>query len=140
VTNDVTDQDQLAAMATRAKAMLEIDQLEAIVDMGYYDGDEVKKCLEADIVPYIPKPNTSANSKLGLFGKDDFVYDAQHDCYHCPAGQVLTFRFETVEQARHIRYYSIAACQGCPLKSQCTRNKGNRRITRWIHESILEDM
>jgi transposase len=87
VTNDVTDQDQLAARATRAKDMLGADQLETLADMGYYNGDEVKKCWQEALVPYIPKPNPSANSKLGLFGKEDFVYDAQRDGYRCPAGQ-----------------------------------------------------
>jgi transposase len=140
VTNAVTDQDQLAAMATRAKDMLGTDHLETLADMGYYNGDEVKKCLQEAIVPYIPKPNTSANSKLGLFGKEDFVYDAQRDGYRCPAGQDLTFRFETVEQGRQIRYYSTSACQECPLKPQCTRNKENRRITRWVHEHLMEEM
>jgi transposase len=140
VTNDVTDQDQLAAMATRAKDTLDTDRVDALADMGYYNGDEVKKCLDEGIVPYIPKPNTSANSKLGLFGKEDFTDDPQHDCDSCPAGQVLTFRFETVELGRHIRYYSTSACQGCPIKSPCTRNQGNRRITRWVHESLLDDM
>jgi hypothetical protein len=63
VTNDVTDQDQLAAMATRAQAILEPDHLDALADMGYYNGDEVKQCWADGIVPYIPKPNTSANTK-----------------------------------------------------------------------------
>lgn len=62
VTNDVTDQDQLAALAIRAQATLAIDRVEAVADMGSYDGDDVKQGLEADIVPYIPKPNPSANS------------------------------------------------------------------------------
>jgi hypothetical protein len=140
VTNAVTDQDQLAAMATRAKDTLDTDHVDALADMGYYDGDEVKKCLAEGIIPYIPKPDTSANTKLGLFGKADFTYDPQHDSYPCPAGQGLPFRFETTEQGRQIRYYSTSACQGCPFKAQCTRNKGNRRITRWVHERLLEDM
>src|SRR5262245_21806539 len=72
VTNDVTDQEQLATMAKRAKDTLETEQIDAVADMGYYNGDEVKKCLEAGIIPYISQPNTSANSKLGLFGKEDF--------------------------------------------------------------------
>jgi transposase len=140
VTNDVTDQDQLAAMATRAKDTLDTDRVDALADMGYYNGDEVKKCLDEGIVPYIPKPNTSANSKLGLFGKTDFTYVPHQDCYVCPAGQALTFRFETVEQGRQIRYYSTSACQTCPIKVKCTRNKENRRITRWVHETLMEDM
>jgi ATP-dependent protease HslVU (ClpYQ) peptidase subunit len=53
VTNAVTDQDQLATMAIRAKDTLETDHLEAIADMGYYDADEVQKCLGEGIVPRI---------------------------------------------------------------------------------------
>jgi hypothetical protein len=63
VTNAVTDLDQLATMAQRAKDTLATAQLEAVAEMGYYNGEEIKKCLDEGIVPYIPKPNTSANSK-----------------------------------------------------------------------------
>ena len=140
VTNAVTDLNQLAAMANRAKDRLAAEQIEAVADMGYYNGDEVKKCLDNGIVPYIPKPNTSANSKLGLFGKEDFRYDATKDCYRCPGDQELTFRFATTEHGRPIRYYSTSACKTCPLKPQCTRNKENRRITRWVHETLMEEM
>jgi hypothetical protein len=140
VTNEVTDQDQLATMAKRAKDTLATEQIAVVADMGYYNGDEVKKCIDDGIVPYIPKPNTSANSKLGLFGKEDFLYDSTKDCYRCPGDQELTFRFETIEQGRQIRYYSTSACKTCPLKPQCTRNKENRRITRWVHEAIMEEM
>lgn len=140
VTNEVTDQNQLAEMAKRSKETLETDHLEVTADMGYYNGDEVKKCLEDGIIPYIPKPNTSVNYKLGLFGKEDFIYDSRKDCYYCPAGEKLNFRFETVEKGRQIRYYSTSACQQCLLKSKCTRNKESRRITRWVHESIMEEM
>jgi len=140
VTNAVTDLEQLATMAQRAKDTLATEQLEAVADMGYYNGDEVKKCLDEGIVPYIPKPNTSANSKLGLFGKEDFLYDTTKDCYRCPGDQELTFRFATTEQGRPIRYYSTSACKACPLKPQCTRNKENRRITRWVHETLMEEM
>ncbi len=140
VTNEVTDRDQLAEMAKRSKGILETNHLEVTADMGYYNGDEVKKCLDDGIIPYIPKPNTSANNKLGLFSKEDFVYDSQKDCYRCPAGEELTFRFETVEKGRQIRYYSTSVCQRCLLKHKCTRNKENRRITRWVHERVMEGM
>lgn len=67
VTNNVTDRDLLSDMAKRAKDLLGVDQLEALADMGYYHGKEVKACLEAGITPYIPKPRTSASRKRGLF-------------------------------------------------------------------------
>lgn len=140
VTNDPTDHAHLAEMALRAKATLAVEQLEVVADMGYYDGQEVKQCAAAGITTYISKPITSVNKKRGLFTKEDFVYDEANDCYHCPQGEELTFRFETVELNRQIRYYATTKCRGCPLKEQCTRNKSGRRITRWVDEKLLEDM
>jgi len=141
VTTDVTDLGLLSHMAERAKQALGVAEMDVIADKGYYDGQEVKACLEEDITPYIPKANTSANRKRGLFTKEDFRYDPDQDCYWCPADQSLTFRFQTTEQEREIRYYSNpAACRECGLKPQCTRNKRGRRITRWVDEHLLEAM
>jgi transposase len=106
--------------------------------MGYDNGDEVKKGLEEGLVPDISKPQTSAKSKLGLFGKEECISNPAKDCYRCPAGQAFTLRFETVENDRHLSYYSTSACRACPLKPTCTRKKENRRITRWVHEGLLE--
>ncbi len=44
VTNDPTDHAQLAEMALRAREMLEVERMEVLADMGYYDGEEVKQC------------------------------------------------------------------------------------------------
>jgi len=62
VTNSVTDREQLSPMAARAKDLLQTDELEALADMGYYYGKEIKACLEAGVTAFIPKPETSANS------------------------------------------------------------------------------
>ncbi len=62
VTNDVAAQAPWATRATRARATLETDQLDALADRGYDNGDEVKKCVAQGIVPSIPKPNTSAQT------------------------------------------------------------------------------
>jgi len=139
VTNDITDRDQLSRMALEAKETLGVDQIQALADMGYAHGKELKACLEAGIEPYVARPNTSANTKLGLFGKEQFVYEPDTDTYRCPAGQTLTYRFDTVEKERHIRYYKTSACGQCALREKCTRNKEGRRITRWIDEHIIEE-
>ena len=140
VTNEVTDRGQLSTMAIRAKEILGVDELDALADMGYYHGREVRTCLEEGITPYIPKPDTSANKRLGLYGKQDFRYDSEKDCYRCPAGEALTFRSQTTERGRDIRYYATTACKDCDLKSKCTRNERGRRITRWVHEALMEEM
>jgi len=140
VTNAVTDRDLLSHIAKRVKDLLGVDELEVLADMGYYHGKEVKACLEAGITPYIPKPKTSASRKWGLFAKDDFRYDQEQDCYWCPAGEKLAFRFQTTEKGRDIKYYTSSACSQCAIKAQCTRNKGGRRITRWVDEDLLDEM
>ena len=140
VTNDPTDHAHLAEMALRAQETLDVEQLEVVADMGYYDGAEVKQCAEAGIKTYIPKPLTSVNRKRGLFTKQDFVYDEAKDCYSCPAGEELTYRYESFELNRQIRYYATPKCLSCPIKQQCTTNQRGRRISRWVDEKLLEDM
>jgi transposase len=140
VTNHPTDQNELYGMASKARETLQVDQLNVVADMGYYDGEQVKKCEDENILVYTEKPNTSANRKLGLFPKDAFTYIPEQDVYVCPAKQELTYRFDSVEQGRHIRYYAASKCKVCPLRARCNRSQDNKRITRWIHEGVLERM
>ena len=128
-------------MAKKAKETLAVESLEVVTDRGYYNGEEVKACEESGITVYVPKPNNSSNLKRGLFSKEDFVYEAGKDCYRCPAGKELSYRFNSVEQGRSVRCYEIFGCNSCELKSKCSINKrGRRRITRWVDEAILEAM
>jgi len=140
VTNDVTDFNQLERMAIRAKEILQVDALDVIADKGYYSGSQIKACLEKGITPTIPKANTSANRKRGLFTKQDFRYDLETDCYRCPAGEIMTFRFQTTEKDRQIKYYATSSCRACKIKHKCTRNKSGRRITCWVDEDLLDEM
>jgi transposase len=139
VTNATSDRDGLSPMVLQAKAVLG-STFEAVADVGDYHGEEVKTCLEAGITPYIARPITSANQQRGLFSTDDFTDDGAADTYQCPAGARLTFRFAPVELGRPIRYDATSACKACPLKPQCTRHKGGRRLTRWVDEHLLEAM
>src|SRR5215204_1459815 len=61
VTNEVTDYQQLHAMATEAKETLAVEQLEVVADQGYYNNADVSLCVEKGITPYISKADTSAN-------------------------------------------------------------------------------
>jgi hypothetical protein len=47
LTNAVTDQHQLSALAVLAKETLGVESLEVVADTGYYDGEEVKACLDS---------------------------------------------------------------------------------------------
>ena len=140
VTNEVTDINQLANMALEAKANLDLQQTEVVADTGYYNASEVSRCVEQNIQPFIPKADTSANTARGLYGKSKFKFAGDRDVYVCPAGGELTYRFSTYELGRELRYYRARGCRECVLKSQCTRNKANRTITREANEHLMEAM
>jgi hypothetical protein len=53
---------------------------------------------------------------------------------------MLTFRFQTTEKGRDIKYYASNVCSQCPIKAQCTRSKEGRRITRWVDGDLLDEM
>jgi hypothetical protein len=85
-----------------------------------------------NVTPDKLRPITSANQELGLFRKDDSRDDGATDAYQCPAGAQLTCRVASVEPGRHIRSDATSSCKACPLKLQCTRNKGGQRLTRRV--------
>ena len=141
VINDVIDLGQLSAMAKKAKETLGVETLEVVADRGYYNGKEVKACEQSGITAYVPKSNPSSNLKRGLFTKEDFIYEPDKDCYRCPAGKELSYRYQTLEQGRPTRIYQISGCKSCGLRSKCSINKkGIRAIKRWEDEAILEAM
>ena len=138
VTNEGLDNHQLFTMAQKTQQMLGQDELQVVADMGYYNHEELKRCEEAGIKTYVSKPLVSKNTARGLFGKEKFVYEADGDCYRCPAKERLDFRFETQEGDKKFRYYWTKACPGCALKAQCTTDPRFHRIKRWEHEAVLE--
>jgi hypothetical protein len=141
VTNECNDQKQLAPLAIQAKEVLEVEELNAAADVGFHDSENIKACVDEQITPYVPKPKKSPNHKKGLFTKEDFQYDREKDCYYCSAGECLTFRFTYQKDHRLMRAYETSACSGCPLRSKCMdKEKGYRRISRWEHEHLIEEM
>jgi transposase len=140
VTNAAADRDQLSPMASAAQVILAAPAPVVVADQGYYHGTEVKTCLDAGITPLVPRPFTSANEVRGLYTKEDFRYDRAQDVYHCPARETLTYRSTTIELGRTIKNYRTPACGRCALQSRCTRNQDGRKLTRWVHEDLLDDM
>jgi transposase len=137
VTNSGSDRAQLANVASQAKEVLGVDELNAVADRGYYSGDEILACHNAGIAVTLPKPMTSGIEAKGRFGKQDFVYLKDEDAYRCPAGEKLKYYYTNEENGQRLRRYWTNACRHCALKHRCTTGT-QRRITRWEHEQVLE--
>ena len=139
VTNVGNDRSQLANMAKKTKAVLEVDELDVVADRGYFNSPEILACEEAGITVTLPKPMTSGSKAKGRFVKADFRYEVESDVYICPAGERLTYRYKNEEKGLRLRRYWTSVCQICAIKHKCTTGK-ERRVTRWEHEHVLEDV
>ena len=137
VTNVGHDRNQLSHMAKTARQAIGTEALEVVADRGYFKGEEIHACDEANITTYLPKPQTSGNMAKGFFGKRDFIYKPEDDEYECPAGERAIYRSSREENGKLIRRYWSSACVSCTIKSQCTTGK-ERRISRWEHEAVIE--
>lgn len=71
--------------------------------------------------------------RQALFRYENFSYAADQDEFICPANQRLTYQATRRQKTENgywteIRVYEAPNCSSCPLKPECTRAKGNRRI------------
>ncbi len=89
VTNRGHDRSHLLEMAKAAQAETGAAGMIALADRGYYEGEQIRSCTEAGIIPMVPKPNTSPAQARGFWGKAMFVHEPATDTYRCPAGQHL---------------------------------------------------
>lgn len=140
VTNVGNDRTQLVSMGQKALDATGCEEITALADRGYFNGEEVLACEGTGVVPCVPKTLTSGNTKRGLFTGQDFVYDAEKDRYTCPAGQHLTKGKVRSDRRDNIDHYrNLTACLTCALKPRCTPDK-IKRVKRWEHEGVLDKM
>jgi len=142
-TNETDDHFMLAEMSNRAKEILGVEKIEALADTGYYNQDLIKDCVDNGITPYVPEPADKVR-KDGIpapeYSVSKFKYDHEKDIYLCPCRQELTYRGKSTFKGRVLLLYKTKACNGCPKRDKCTKNKQGRVIYRWEHEEILEKM
>jgi transposase len=140
VTNQGHDRSHLVPMALKAQQATGNKEIAVLADRGYFNGDQVLLCEGTGVAPIVPKTLTSSGTKRGFFTLQDFIYDAAHDHYTCPAGEHLTRGLVRSDRRGDIDHYRhLTACFTCPLKPRCTPDK-LRRIKRWEHEGVLDTM
>ncbi len=105
-------------------------------DAAYGTVENVAGVEKAGIRAYVALPKHDDERRGPLFGKDEFVYDAEKDLYVCPQGETLR-RQGLDYQQRSVRYAAKpSACNPCPLKTRCTKGK---KKGRWIRRSFEEE-
>lgn len=139
-TNDINDQNQLYVMAKDAVDLLGIEKTTVIADTGYYNGTEIKNCIDDGMKVYIKKAKANNSTKDNEFRKEKFSYDKEHDIYICPAGNKLSFFENTSKNGIKYRRYKCSDCNSCKCKTACTSSASGRTIQRWENEDVLESV
>lgn len=133
VTEEATDNRQLAAVAFETRSALGGGDLEVVADAGYSNGEMADACEKAGIVVNAPA-NRSINNHGDFFEKSAFTYDSTADSYTCPAGEALPRK--TYSSKDKLYLYTTDGCGQCALKSKCTKAK-KRWVTRHFFEEAL---
>ena len=99
VTNVGNDRSQLSPVAKRAKATLEVENLDAVADRGYFDSEEIMACEEAGITVTLPKPMTSGiNVKGGSANKTSVTWRSRTFTFALPVkGSPTTTRTKNMD-------------------------------------------
>lgn len=141
VTTALSDRDRLSPTTKLAQDALKQKELTVLADRGYYSGAEITECYRSGAKALVPKNYTSGNKAAGLYDKAEFIYDKEKDIYTCPAGEVLTRRFESTDRGTKITCYYApqTVCRDCELKSKCTVGL-TRRVRRTEYEDLLDTM
>ena len=85
VRSKVSDVGLLTDTAVAARKIMDVDQISAVADKGYYKIEDISAFAAAGIVPYLPGPKRSPAVGKGFFAKKDFRYDAKSTSISVPA-------------------------------------------------------
>ena len=66
--------------------------------------------------------------------RENIPYDKGKDEYTCPSGRKLQAVYTGKRKSksgfeREVTWYECESCEGCALKKQCIRAKGNRKMS-----------
>jgi transposase len=107
-------------------------------DAGYGSEQNYQWLEDSRITAYVKHPYFDRNQNGNLRSKtpysaDKLRYDKDKDLYYCPSGKPMknigTYT-STTKTGMHQRItrYQAKRCAGCPLRSQCHQQKGDRII------------
>lgn len=110
---------------------------EIVADAGYGSEENYELLEKKEVEAYVKYNYFHMEQKKKMknnpFLVQNLFYNSKQDFYVCPMGQ----RMEKVGQGKRrssngyesqVTYYQAKNCEGCPLRSDCHKAKGNRKI------------
>jgi len=129
------DQEKALELVHQSERVMQAEVEETVGDCAYGGGPTRRAFAEEERVLTAKVP---ASSNGDCFPKSEFAIDLEKMEVRCPAGQT-TKDYRSAGEARGGRFvFAAAACQACPLRSQCVRGKGPRTITIQAEEGLQQ--
>ncbi|GHU46890.1 transposase [Clostridia bacterium] len=136
VTTCPDDKGALPKMTESAKEIMGVDEISAVGDKGYYDGEDIAECEKNGTTAYIPKVADHAHAPDRNYDKSNFKYDTENDCYICQENAILTYTKTRTDG--NYEYSNITACKNCQNRVKCTIGK-YRTVQRTPNQDALDN-
>jgi transposase len=138
ISSERSDQMTMIPLLERMENHLGAKYEDVTLDAGYESEENYTWFEKQGRVCYI-KPQNYEKSKTRKFKsnmhlRENMSYDAEKDEYTCPNQRKLRAVYMGKRKSKsgfesEITYYECESCEGCPQKKQCTRAKGNRKMS-----------
>lgn len=133
---DVTETNVLLDQLHRVVFRRKLRPRCLIADAKYASTTNIRTLEDEGICAYVPLPEWDKSSKL--FSRAAFSYDADHNVYVCPQGEVLQLRWTDEPHQQWVYRARASACNACPVKASCTTSAQGRLLCRSFHAAYLE--
>lgn len=120
------DRDAMFAMVQEVQAFFGITPHAVLGDTAYGHGKQ--RSLLASLGIPVVAPVVTTPNPTQCYDISRFIYDRENDRYLCPNGKG-TIRKRHIPQSSGWQYFFDAKeCSNCPLRTECTTGKAERRI------------
>jgi transposase len=108
-----------------------------VADAGYGSEENYEFMENRDIEAFVKYNYFHMEQKRAIkkntFLPQNLYYNQEQDYFVCPMGQHLTKRGSGTRTSdngyvSNVSYYQAANCNGCPMRGQCHKAKGNRTL------------
>lgn len=104
-----------------------------VLDAGYKTTAIAKTIIDNSLELLVPY--TRPRTKDGFFKKNEYIFNADNNCYTCPQGSIL--KYATTNREGYRQYKSNKDdCCNCPMRHKCTSSKN---FVKEIHRHIWEE-
>jgi len=137
IRTEANDQQQLENCVDKAEEEMGETIEEALADKGYGNTAQILNIENKGVQCFVPLEKTSREKEeeKGLV----FTYNKQDDTYICPEGKKLVLHQRNFKHhGATYNKYKCQECQGCPIRTDCTKSKTGRIYSRNVNQEQIK--